>query len=73
MGIEQDRDEQNDPTDIAINEQQGPVDPAFIDAIRARTVVEDGSQPTTHPLRRGRIRAGSEIAKIVDPAGQPEQ
>lgn len=37
-------------------------------------VVEVGSDPMTHPLRRGRIRipAALEIAETVDPPGQPK-
>lgn len=72
MGIEDKIGEQDDPAEVAIAEQQGSVDPAFIDAIRA--VVENASAPTTHPLRRGRIRisTGSEVAVAVDPQlGQP--
>ena len=67
-------DEQNNSAEIAINEQQGPVDPAHIDAIRAtvKAVVEVGSDPTTHPLRKGVIRkTAPEIAEIVDSTGQP--
>ena len=49
-------EEQNDPADVAINEQQGPVSLAFIeDMIARRAVIEDGRGPSTHPLRKGRI------------------
>lgn len=54
MGIEQERGEQYDPTEVAIAEQQGYVELSHIAAIRA--VIEDGSKPSTHPLRKGRIR-----------------
>lgn len=62
-------EEQYDPAEAAINEQQGPVDLTFIDTIRARSraVIENGSQPTTHPLV-GNHRASGEFIFRVDPA-----
>ncbi len=71
MGIEQ-RGEQNDPAEFAIEEQQGPVNLAHEAAIRA--VVEDGRNPSTHPLNRGGWKAptGSEIAGITDQTKGPK-
>ncbi len=68
MGIEE-REEiggQNDPAEFAVGEQQGPVDLAHEAGIRARSISEDGRNPSTHPLNRGGWKAptGSEIAGI---------
>ncbi len=68
MEIEEERGGQYDPAEVAIVEQQGPVELAHEAAIRA--VVENASQPTTHPLRRGRIRLTAfEISQTTDQEG----
>lgn len=60
-------DEQNLPGAVAVNEQQVPVDDAFIEAMRVRdkAIVEVGSQPTTHPLVVSRTRK-SIIAELEE-------